>query len=65
MKYSVDPKFKEYYIELVGEENADFTVDKNGLLEDRDAFLAHACWEYKEKSIKGLSGADRKFKASK
>lgn len=39
MKYSVDPKFKEYYIELVGEENADFTVDKNGLLEDRDAFL--------------------------
>lgn len=52
MKYSVDPKFKEYYIELVGEENADFTVDKNGLLEDRDAFLAHACWEYKENQLK-------------
>ncbi|HEN9529045.1 TPA: hypothetical protein U9I80_003436 [Acinetobacter baumannii] len=52
MKYSVDPKFKEYYIELVGEENADFTVDKNGLLEDRDAFLAHACWKYKENQLK-------------
>ena len=52
MKYKVDPKFKEHYIELVGEDNADFTVDKDGLLEDRDAFICHARWELKEEEIK-------------
>lgn len=52
MKYKVDPKFKEHYIELVGEDNADFTVDKDGLLEDRDAFICHAIWELKEEEIK-------------
>lgn len=50
--YIVDQKFKDFYIDLVGEEDADFTVDKNGLLEDRDAFLAYASWEYKENQLK-------------
>ncbi|MDN4021534.1 hypothetical protein QX205_15770 [Acinetobacter pittii] len=50
--YTVDQKFKDFYIDLVGVENADFTVDKNGLLEDRAAFLAHAKWEYKENQLK-------------
>lgn len=49
---TVDQKFKEFYTILVGEEDADFTVDKHGLLEDRSAFLAHECWEYKEKQLK-------------
>lgn len=52
MKYTVDPIFKEHYIELVGEENADFTVDKHGLLEDRNAFISHAIWELKQEEIK-------------
>lgn len=52
MKYKIDPKFKKHFIELVGEDNADFTVDKDGLLEDRDAFICHAIWELKEEEIK-------------
>ncbi|AYA02314.1 hypothetical protein BEN74_05120 [Acinetobacter sp. WCHAc010034] len=52
MKYTVDPIFKEHYIELVGEENADFTIDKHGLLEDRNAFISHAIWELKQEEIK-------------
>ncbi|WP_151789178.1 hypothetical protein [Acinetobacter seifertii] len=50
--YTVDQKFKEFYINLVGAENADFTVDKNGLLKDRAAFLEHAKWELKENQLK-------------
>ncbi|WP_314338386.1 hypothetical protein [Acinetobacter guillouiae] len=51
-KYTVDPEFKEYYIDLVGEDEADFTVDKDGLLEDRDAFICYASWEYKNEQLK-------------
>lgn len=50
--YTVDQKFKEFYINLVGAENADFTVDKNGLLKDRAAFLEHAKWKLKENQLK-------------
>ncbi len=50
--YIVDQKFKDFYIDLVGEDDADFRIDKNGLLEDRDAFLAYASWEYKENQLK-------------
>lgn len=50
--YEVDQKFKDFYINLVGEEDADFTVDKNGLLEDRDAFIAYASWEHRELELK-------------
>lgn len=51
-KYTVDQKFKETYVKIVGEEFADFRVDKDGLLEDRDAFIAYAIWEKKELELK-------------
>lgn len=53
-KYTVDPEFKEYYIDLVGEEYADFTVDKDGLLEDRHAFICYASWQYKNEQLKEI-----------
>lgn len=50
--YKVDEKFKKMYTKIVGEEFADFRVDKHGLLEDREAFIAYAIWEKKELELK-------------